>query len=189
MAWYVQAIERKLRLPDTRIDKDYLEKNLTHIKEYVDGQINFHEVTSERCFRIEYRLHTAGIVMLILTLIACAIHLLHVLSIHIPLPEFLTSGLLIFITGFCPAPGAAFAGINSQGEFRRVAKRSEVMRDQLDLLLKRLIMLEDEILNSADPGGIQFSAKVTSPVGEAWRMFVNEVLDWRVVFLDQPLKT
>jgi len=187
MTWYVQAIERKLGLPNTIVDPDYLKESLIHIKEYIKGQINFHETNYKRCYKIEDRLHTAGLIFLGLTFFACLLHLIHALHCDITMPEFLTSGFLTFVTGFFPALGAAIAGINSQGEFRRVAKRSEVMNEQLKLILKKVEDLETEITSSPVPG-VQYSAKVTSIVSEAGRIFVNEVLDWRVIFLDQPLK-
>lgn len=189
MSWYVHAIERRLGLPDARIDREYLKECLSKINSYITEQIKYHDYTYNRSNKIRNRLHIGSIILLILTLIACGIHLLHALSVQINLPEWLTPNILIFITGFFPALGASFAAMNNQGEFRRIAKRSEVMEKQLKLLQKKIIELEDKIISSPDSGAIQFSAEVTSKVSEAARLFVNEVLDWRVVFQDQPLKT
>jgi len=188
MAWYVLAVERKLGLPDTIVDRDYLKQSLSHIKEYISGQINFHQTTYDRSKKIEYRLHNTALILLILTFIACIIHLMHAFSYHPDLPLWLSSDLLIFITGFFPALGAALAGINSQGEFRRISKRSQMMCDHLSEIQKKVNNLEEEIKKAPVPGNIQYSTKVTSIVSDAARLFVNEVLDWRVIILDQPLK-
>jgi len=75
------------------------------------GQIQFHETTASRCFRIEHRRHVMEVCLLGMTLASCGQHLAQSLGahwFHVP------SGLLTFFCAFFPAAGAALAGISNQ---------------------------------------------------------------------------
>lgn len=187
MAWYVRAVERVLGLESATVDKSYLESGLVHLSDLVRGQIEFHEVAAQRCHRIEKRLHFAGISLLLLTLACCGLHLLPNFwtSVHLPgwLPPMLT-----FFCGFFPALGAALAGIVNQGEFRRIAKRSESMHEQLKILDQEIGRLHERVKKATGPAEEQFSVRAAELASNATRLLVNEVLDWRVVFLDRPFE-
>lgn len=176
MDWYVRAVTRQIGLPNARLDRDYLKAILSHLKGLLAGQLEFHQTNARRSRTIERRMHTGIVGLLALTLVACLLHLLHL---------FLPGNVLTFFCGFFPALGAALAGINNQGEFRRVAKRSEAMEDQLKTLQDRVTKL----LNRAEtvPTGT-LTSEVGALASDSARLLVNEVLDWRVVFLDRPLE-
>jgi hypothetical protein len=95
--------------------------------------------------------------------------------------------LLTFLCGFAPAIGAALSGIVNQGEFRRIARRSEAMQAQLKMSLTTTETLLDELNAAPSQSQKQFSRTVAVVAGHAAGLLVNEVLDWRVVFLDRPL--
>jgi hypothetical protein len=187
MAWYVRAVERELGLPSALVDRDHLNACLSHLANLIAEQIDYHEANALRCQRIELWLHWSGIALLVATLLACGVHLLHSFWHMVPTPSWLQPHVLTFCCGFFPALGAALAGINNQGEFRRITKRSEAMHEHLCLLLIEAEKLREQINNDANPRPLQFSALVGTLSANAARLLVNEVLDWRVVFLDRPL--
>ena len=129
---------------------------------------------------MEERLHRCGIGFLVLTLLSCTVHLQR------GLPQWLPA-LLTFFCGFFPALGAALAGIINQGEFRRINRRCCAMREQLKLLLDQIQSLRESIAGAPHPPNQQYSTQAVALTSDAARLLVNEVLDWRVVFLDRPL--
>jgi hypothetical protein len=187
MAWYVRGIERWLGLPDAVVDKAYLNEYLKHLEHLVKGQIRYHHTTLRRCHNMETRLHWGGVILLGLTVVACLAHLavgsrpegdrLHALS------PFLT-----FLCGFLPAWGAALAAISNQGEFRSLTKQSRAMRAHLRNRLPEIEDLRGLIEKTDDLSQCQFSTQAEKLGKTASDLLVNEVLDWRAVVLDQPLR-
>lgn len=185
MAWYIRAVERSLGLPNAVVDKDYVATFLAELEDLVDGQIRFHRLTVERSHRIEKRLHRSGIVLLALTLIACGVHLAPNLSENVHLHQS-APPLLTFCCGFFPALGASIAGILNQGEFRRVEKRSESMFKQLNRRKEAIGSLRDQLEKGLGSGTPTPSTRASALAGDVTRLLLQEVLDWRVVFLDRP---
>lgn len=182
MAWYIRAVERDLGQPSAKMDRNHIEKCLAQIKELLDGQIRYHRDNAKRSHRIENRLHKAGIWLMAMTLAACVLHL--ITSSVFPIWAGL---ILTFFCGFFPALGAAMAGINNQGEFRRVEKRSEAMSLQIPKLREELDQLEEKLDGIEDGKGALLSVQLAALASRAAQLMVNEVLDWRVVFMDRPL--
>jgi hypothetical protein len=170
MNWYARAATRAVGLPNVRLNREFLLKNLSHVEDLLIDQMEFHRTNARRCQAIEHRLHMGILILLILTSICCVLHLLHIL-IH--------GNLSTFFCGFLPALGAALAGINNQGEFRRVARRSEAMQEQINAQLKKIADLRK---------GEIAARELSILTSDSARLLVNEVLDWRVVFLDRPLE-
>jgi hypothetical protein len=186
MAWYARAVERDLGLPSAVVDKAYLSTCLEQLIQLIKGQVSFHAASARRSDHIEHRLHRWGILLLAATLLACGLHFAAgVFAWHLPggLPAALT-----FCCGLFPALGAALAGILNQGEFRRVAKRSLAMREQLEKLLTETENVAAAV-NGCGAAASQLSPLVSARTSEVARLLVHEVLDWRVVFLDRPLNT
>jgi hypothetical protein len=148
--------------------------------------MHYHEQTAGRCHRIELRLHYWGFAMLWLTLVSCGLHLLFSENEEVLHRVRLTPNVFTFFCGVFPALGAAMAGINNQGEFRRIARRFEATAKQLESLSGRIETLRTQIEDRSQPGG-QLSIRTAVLAGDVARLLVNEVLDWRVVFLDRPL--
>jgi len=188
MAWYVRAVERDLGLPAARLDLDHVRTCARDLAGTAASQLAYHRENAERSHRIEARLHAFGLVLLGATLVACACHLLVAFGL-VAMRSHWRVGCLVFLAGFLPALGAALAGINNQGEFRRVARRSDAMQARLRELMQAAEALVKK-LESAAPGAWRprASGEVTRLAHQAAHVMVNEVLDWRVVFLDQPLK-
>jgi hypothetical protein len=98
-------------------------------------------------------------------------------------------GSLTFVAGFVPALGAAVAGINNQGEFRRLVMRSEAMSARLlDLEQRAGALLKTLAASPSGPWIPRVSGEASDLAIQTAQLMVNEVLDWRVVFLDQPLR-
>lgn len=186
MAWYVRAVERAPGLPSALVNKAHLKACLLHLRTELEQQAKFHEINAGRCHRIEERLHLWGMTLFTLTLICCGLHFLPTFWHGLEYPEWLLA-LLTFFCGFAPALGAALAGILNQGEFRRVAKRSDAMHDQLSMLLEKIENLRGKLDGMSGQSPNQFSLSIAALAGDAARLLINEALDWRVVFLDQPL--
>jgi hypothetical protein len=194
MAWYARAVERTMGLPTAVVDQQHLLISLKDILGQLGeaskdttkrfGQIGFHQTTSERSHRIEHWLHLAEYSLFALTLACCILHLLQGYFHR----EYIDANALTFFCGTFPAFGAALAGINNQGEFRRIAKRSKSMQEGLSQHVRRLTQLK----HAVEFGAIhkeQLSAEIAGVASEAARMMINEVLDWRVMFHDRPLHT
>jgi len=189
MAWYVRAIERALGLPSAVVDKTHVEACLKQLTVDVNEQIEYHEDNARRCHKIEQRLHHWGIGLLTLTLLACALHLVPGIWHAVRLPDWLPAPhVLLFIGGFFPALGAGVLGINNQGEFRRITKRSTAMQEHLERLLREIEKLEERLAEKSASANEQFSVSATALANDVARLLVNEVLDWRVVLLDRPLE-
>lgn len=184
MAWYARAVERSLGLPSAVIDRDFLTHSLDDVIRLLEGQIRFHQTTFERCERIEHRLHLAEVTLLVLTLVCCAQHMMQGLLHDWPQ---LPGHLLTFFCGVFPAMGAALAGINNQGEFRRLARRSRSMHARLSQHLLELQVSQSRMTTGATIG--QLSADISHTAANAARAMINEILDWRVIFQDRPLRT
>lgn len=189
MGWYARALERSLGLPTVVVDRGYLAECLQDLHEQLggpNGQIRFHEITSLRSSQIEHRLHNLEYGCLALTLACCIIHIGH--ASDFGFIHQIRGGLLTFFCGVFPAIGAALAGINHQAEFRRIAQRTHSMSKQLKRQLGKVESLQKKLQNP-DTAAEQLSVDVVEVASETARIMVNEVLDWRVIFQDQPLQT
>ncbi|MBL8730118.1 MAG: hypothetical protein JNM25_16970 [Planctomycetes bacterium] len=182
MGWYVRAIERWLGMPTGVVDRHRLAGDLTRLELMLRSQGSFHELASERAHRIEHRLHWCGIATLVVTAVCCILHLL----LHPWHPPSRVTAALTFFCGFLPALGAAVAGISNQGEFRRIGKRSRAMQEQLRLLVGETQRLRERLAD--EHAQRPMSPAVAELAARTARLMVTEVLDWRVVFLDQPLR-
>lgn len=170
MAWHMRAIARATGLPIARVDDGYLRQCMAYIKQVLEGQQAFHADSYRRSNAIDHSLHRASLWLLGATVVCILAHLLPFLHGIGP--------VLILCCGAFPAFGAALHGIKNQGEFSRVAKRSKAMEAQLQALLAAIAHFEQtESLRSATL--IRLSH-------DAAELMVNEVLDWRVMFVDRP---
>jgi hypothetical protein len=183
MAWYVRAVERAIGLPTARVNRHHLLACLRALAKILRAQLKYHGDNDDHCDRMERHLHIAGLSLLGVTLFACMGHLLPIVS---PYELPFSPAILVFVGGFLPALGAAFAGISNQAEFLRVAKRSEAMALQLGVLLAEIPKVRSAVKLGRTVEGTPY-LRVVKLIGQASELMVNEVLDWRVVLLDRPL--
>ena len=180
MSWTVRAIAREIGLPNVVVSPDYVGSCLTDLYVLADGQLQFHEASAARSETIHLRLHHWSIFLLWLTVAGV---LLHIFTIAVRPTEAYApyaEGALVMIAAVCPALGAAFASINNQGEFQRMAKRSEAMsaffaahRDAIRALRA-----------APTPPRMEQVEPLARQIAEA---MVDEVSDWRIVMNDRAL--
>jgi hypothetical protein len=188
MAWYVRAVERDLGLPSVTLNVAHVRASASDLAKVIDGQLNYHRTNADRCHRIEGRLHNLGLAFLAVTVVACAVHLALGFRVVLASSPWMF-GSVVFLAGFLPAMGAAVAGISNQGEFRRVGKRSDAMWERLRDLKKTADALMERLEPTQQATFLpRASGEVADIAFLAAQLMVTEVLDWRVVFLDQPLK-
>jgi hypothetical protein len=172
MYWHLRSIDRSVGLPNAKLTSSYLRDCVKYISDVIDGQIKFHEVATKRSKRIEHRLHTGGFICFCLAGAAAAAHW------FLPHEESFIGDIILLSAAGLPAIGAALAAISNQAEFARITKRSRAMASRLRQDL--------EILRDAAPSQSGEIAKRSLILAQT---MVDEVLDWRLVFLDRPLVT
>ncbi len=189
MSWYAHAVHRDIGLPSSSLDRPHLTAWIKDVLTMLTEQSRYHLATADGSDRVEHRLHLIGIVLLSITLLAGALHFLGALEPFSMVPTAPMIGSLIFICGFLPAFGAALAGIANQAEFRRVAKRSRALHLHFEGLASRMREVLAEVEAVADPPARphQASVEAAAIALRATEHMINEVLDWRVVFIDRPL--
>jgi hypothetical protein len=186
MYWHLRAIARATGIPTAVVRPDYLKQVLGYLDLVIrgqgTGQLDFHITNERRSEHISHRLHEASVRLFRMT-IAC---ILWHLAPHLPLRvhlEPVVEGWLTLACATLPAFGAALAGINNQGEFARIAKRSESMADAFKRFAERLEVLEKR---AETPGEVLRIAEIIPLATDVAQLMVDEVVEWRVVFMDRP---
>ena len=196
MYWQARAVGREVGLPDARLTQAYLDDCLGYLGAVAadpeTGQLCFHLKTRQRSERIHEFLHRGSGLLFGVTLLSTIAHLL----LQIPsgevgwlprLPERYAALVplsedgtlwLVLIAGFFPALGAAFAGINNQGEFVRLAKRSHAMADSFERF--------DAEIRKVKAAAETRLADLLPVANRMSQAMVDENLDWRVVVNDPP---
>jgi hypothetical protein len=123
------------------------ECNYSSLNEYVreawiGEQVKFHKDKQEREGRMHSWLERTGSIVVTTTLVAAAVHLTFLLLVKEPtaksgtwpfIHDLLHHGLT-FVALLFPAIAASLAAMDDHGEHRRLEKRSENMKDQLEHL-------------------------------------------------------
>jgi hypothetical protein len=185
---HVRAVVRAVGLPNLASSagekrEDPTRELLEHLRAEMREQKDFHE-QSARCYHhLELRLHRISAALLSVTVVAVILHLLAMVPgwawLHFSGP---TASWLMFCAAGLPAVGAALTGISNQGEFVRAGKRSQAMRAHFVEIERELQTLLDRSLTGGAPASLEEAALLAR---KAARLMVGEVLDWRVIFLDQ----
>jgi len=175
MHWHYQAVERAAGLANVRFTPDYLaacqefwRKNL------IEDQIKYHRAASTRYQKLDRHVHVLGIGLFAATLVACALHLFHIAKPF--------AGWLTLAAAFLPALGAALAAIRTQAEAQRLSRRSHGMMQSLE-------QLGLEFASIPTNEGEGNSQRLRARADKITDLMIKEMLDWRVVLLDQPLET
>jgi hypothetical protein len=190
MYWQMRAVARAAGIPTATVTPGYTGDCLNYIAETVGGQLGFHKNTQRRSHRIWHHLHLASTILFLLTLFVIVIHLLLGILHFIPpkLSEFLkmyhADRWLVLLAATLPALGAAMTGIANQGEFARLAKRSLAMSEAF---AKFAIQIE-ALQRQARDGTLKLS-QVIPLARKIAAVMVDEVADWRVIVVEQPVRT
>jgi hypothetical protein len=188
MYWYVRAVERRVGLPSVSIDRTYLTEYAEFLTRLIEEQHDFHATSAKRAISIDNRLHTVASGLLLGTLLACILHLSAFafgFAVYPWVPRWLILAAAVF-----PALGAALAAIRDQGEFHRIGMRSEAMAERLGQLNLELNALKSRS-NAAgsEPYSSMTSGALAELAMQVVQLMVDEVLEWRIVFVDRPLET
>lgn len=183
MYWHVRAIARQTGLPSARVGPDYVTDCLDFLRHMVggkeSGQWGFHLLAERRSRTISSRLRTISLFSFALTIAAVGLHLFlqiaHGAKGVVP-PE--ADRWLVLASASLPALGAAVAGINNQGEFTRIAKRSAAMASGFEKFAAQIAALRGR-----GAPKLAEATQLSSKIAEA---MVEEVVDWRAVFIDRP---
>jgi hypothetical protein len=186
MYWHLRAIARATAIPTAVVRPDYVTQVLSYLDLVIrgpsSGQLHFHLTNKRRSEHISHRLHEASVRLFRMTIVCILWHL----SPHLPLKIHLdptVEGWLTLACATLPAFGAAMAGINNQGEFARIAKRSASMADAFRGFAARLDVLKERAKAAGSPLRI---SEITPLATETAQLMVDEVVEWRVVFIDRP---
>ncbi len=182
MYWQLRAIARDARLPQAVIDRHHLDRHLATLGDVVAGQIVFHDKTAARAGHIRHRLHRATFVLVALT-IACVFAHLFVLEMMDHETSHSVANWLVLVSAVAPALGAALANINNQGEFTRLAKRSQAMSVALAGFDREIANTREDLAREQPPG----LAAVTALTDRLAAAMLHEVVDWRVIVVDLPM--
>lgn len=198
MYWYSRAITRAIGIPEAKVTHEYVLDCLNYVDKIVgtpdEGQLKFQRDTATRSDHIAHRLHKTSTWLFGLTLFGIGVHLLLELSGTAPLPHWLQFNVaepfhykldrwLVLASAFLPALAAALAGISNQGEFSRIAKRSEAMAESFMQFATQIATLRSGAAQSRDSLKLWQVIPLASKIAE---VMVDEVADWRVVFIDRP---
>jgi hypothetical protein len=168
--WHFQAAVREAGMLSANLDHSYcLAYRKLLIEFEVTSQIQYHAHNSRLNSRIDHNLQWLATGLFFSTLIVCSAHLVDRNLYH--------QGYLVQMAAILPAFGAAIHGINSQGDFRNVARRSGDMNKWLSNILTRMRMAGDE--TSSDD--------LAAFAEEAAGVMGADLLDWRVDFQEKPL--
>jgi hypothetical protein len=182
---FMRALGRSTGLPSARVDAAYVARCLEHLRNIVADQHRFHEINEHRLERIAHTLHRTAFLFLALTIIAILLHLvpfLHLPDLH-SLHEPAISHWFTLAAASLPAFGSALAGINNQGEFSRVAKRSRAMAHRMKHLENEIAILEARA--AAQSGSVRLEHVIPHALYVV-QLMIDENLEWRVVFTDRP---
>jgi hypothetical protein len=204
VSWYCRAVDRSFGLPRGTLNRERLQQiQVAFCVLLSRQQINYHTASTSRNVSASHRLHRLANGLFAAIFVSCLLQLgLSIFHIELLLLRYLLVGL----NAFLPALAGALTGISNQGEFQRVAHRSEAMRDILGWqnrtdtpcrfgaschsaehtgycgeggLCRRLSAIEPE--NNALK-----SVAMRQVIEQIATLMFNETLEWRIVFQDRP---
>jgi hypothetical protein len=190
MYWHVRAIARQTGVPSARVTPVYVHDCLDFLGRVVgdanSGQWGFHLASERRGRVLAKRLRDTALVFFWLTMLGIIVRLslwemashLHMMPASLDRLQAVADRWLVLAAASLPALGAALEGISNQGEFVRIAKRSAAMVTGFAAHADALSTLQKDAtphLTDVTP----LSSKIATAM-------VDEVVDWRMVFVDRP---
>ncbi len=139
--WWYRAVTRELGLVNVTYTSDVMRALKIHVREQlIAAQTEYNEFENTRAENTEHWLHGWTWIVLVLALMAAALHLLHT-AIHDVLHVTVTEEMLTALTAvgiLGPAFGAAMHAFASQAAFQEIALRTETSTQQLEVFKRRL---------------------------------------------------
>ncbi|MFZ1414833.1 MAG: hypothetical protein WAS73_09695 [Defluviicoccus sp.] len=172
-SWQFRAAVREAGLAAETLDHDRRGTlKADSVLPLICDQAAYHRLVEQRHNRVAEGLHVTHIVLFGMTFIVVLLHLAHELGHFFAcwLPSVTSVLAAVF-----PAFGASFAARATQGEFHRLAERSEAMAGRLREIAVRIDALPDPSVS-----------ELGDEAEEAANLMLAEVLDWRVMLLARP---
>lgn len=168
--WHFQAVVREAGILHGKMDQPYRAAYRKLLAGYeLPSQVDYHDRNCKKSTRIAHRLQLFSNVLFYGTLVICLTH-------------FFKQGLwrdtLVQLAAILPAFGTAIRGIESQGDFHHVARRSRSVGQVLSGIVLHMNQ-EEKVLSSELLGDI--AEKAADTMGA-------ELADWRTGFQDKPLE-
>lgn len=175
---FLEGVVRELGLANASADAAFRARQSDALCAVVRDQAAFQRRVAHRYEAVETLLHWAGLSLFVGAVVLCLLDVLHALG-----PELFErlhgmglSGVHIATAAaILPALGAALAGLAAQGEYKRLAMRSDAMSQSL------LDLLEDfETRTTHSLRDLQSFSQQVSDV------LTSEVQDWQVLVSAKP---
>ena len=186
MGWYLNAVVRSQGLfrnyPSPVSGSTTKRIKLDHVyvggiksimcKNWLKDQHDYHLILTKRYERWETLANSSMLVLFLLTILGVFAHLI---GWHFWHPAGWSENVFValMVTAF-PALLAAIHGITVQGEFERLAKRSEATADYLAGFIKRF--------NEIDSDNSRYADAIGDHAVEAAQVMLDEVTDWQILY-------
>ena len=165
MEWLLRASIRSAPMPKGKVTPAFLHHARAELLEgWILGQISYHRRNAQRMECLQRR---SDMLVRLCVAIAAASCVLHFFVADHEIAKWFTLGA----AGF-PAVAAAFHAIATQGEFRRLANRSNDMCESLEKIETRFLAL-------GDSGSFADLRRIAN---EAAELVVEEVADWQILY-------
>ncbi|MBN1567794.1 MAG: DUF1273 family protein [Acidobacteria bacterium] len=171
MDWRLNAILRETHLPKGRIAAPYINHCLEYIEYWLIDQESYHNRNAIKMHRNEDALLNIGWLLVIVAFVACVLHFF----IH---DVRIVPWLTLCAAGFPAAAGACHA-ISNQGEFRKLADRSNAMALSLKGIKEELQAMSGE--SQLDKATLEEKALEVSEI------MIEEVTDWQILYRKPPI--
>jgi hypothetical protein len=172
--WYAANIWRQLDLPPQVHGAAETERLVSSVVTHeFEPQIAYHELNAARMATLDHRLHQAGTVLFVASLICCLIGLLGFL----PGVQMIKSleKLLTVLSAALPTLGAAVFGIRGQSDFAGAARRSSETAKRLRRTVEQMQLL---------PPSLSKAARLTE---DAAQTMAADLGEWRTAFLERKI--
>lgn len=168
MNWYYRAVVRCKGVREGTMDIHHLNNCLKVLINWTSKQIRYHEVNARDMEWAGEVLRWCSLAMFALAGLTCAAHMAnHFLYLGIPVPW------LTVLAASLPATGAACHAALTQGEFERLAKRSNCMTDVLE-------SIKSDLQAKASNPDLAYIWDMSSRIAQVTS---DEVIDWRVLYI------
>jgi hypothetical protein len=174
--WYFRAILREAGLIKAKVDDQYLGVCREVLKASIKQQVEYHKENAEKHHHLHHELHLLTFILFAATAGACILHIFpkevveSIFGQHAEM--FLTICAIVL-----PAFGAAVEGINHQGEFERISRRSRAIKSRLDSLASQ-VTEENR----------RFTFRELGRMAESFcGIQLSEQTDWRAVFITKEV--
>lgn len=174
--WYFRAFVRQTGIPHAEVDADYVKACREQLLAAIAGQETYHGKKATRLHWVHHGLHGLTLFAFATTLAACVLHIFFEHFAEALFGEHADLILTSLAIG-APAVGAALEGINHQGEFERMCRRSKAIKNRISDLARQV---------PADERNSSFR-KLGRLAEEFCELQVLEQTDWRSVFIGKEV--